>query len=52
MQSDNFHSLCKCLADINNRIFLALDNATDSVVLDQCGLPQPGRTLRLQIRVW
>jgi iron complex outermembrane receptor protein len=31
---------------------LALDNATDGVVLDQCGLPQPGRTLRLQLRIW
>jgi len=31
---------------------LNLDNATDAVVMDQCGLPQPGRTLRLQIRLW
>jgi iron complex outermembrane receptor protein len=31
---------------------LNLDNATDGVVLDQCGLPQPGRTLRLQFRLW
>jgi iron complex outermembrane receptor protein len=30
---------------------LALDNATDATVFDQCGLPQPGRTLRLQVRV-
>jgi iron complex outermembrane receptor protein len=29
-----------------------LDNATDAVVLDQCGLPQPGRTFRIQIRIW
>ncbi|MGM0669166.1 MAG: hypothetical protein ACQET1_05565, partial [Gemmatimonadota bacterium] len=29
-----------------------LDNATDAVVMDQCGLPQPGRTLRIQLRVW
>jgi iron complex outermembrane receptor protein len=29
-----------------------LNNATDAVVLDQCGLPQPGRTLQLQLRVW
>ncbi len=29
-----------------------LDNATDALVLDQCGLPQPGRTLRFQLRVW
>ena len=26
-------------------------NLTDSVVLDQCGLPQPGRTLRIQFSV-
>jgi hypothetical protein len=31
---------------------LNLDNATDSLVLDQCGLPQPGRTLRIQLRLW
>ena len=31
---------------------LNLDNATDALVLDQCGLPQPGRTLRIQLRVW
>ncbi|MCJ7627534.1 MAG: TonB-dependent receptor, partial [Longimicrobiales bacterium] len=31
---------------------LNLDNAMDSVVLDQCGLPQPGRTLRIQLRIW
>ncbi len=30
---------------------LALDNLTDAAVFDQCGLPQPGRTLRLQVRV-
>ena len=29
-----------------------LDNVTDAVVWDQCGLPQPGRTLRLQLRLW
>ena len=28
-----------------------LDNVTDSVVLDQCGLPRPGRTLSVGIRV-
>jgi iron complex outermembrane receptor protein len=31
---------------------LNLDNAADAVVLDQCGLPQPGRTLRMQVRIW
>ncbi len=30
---------------------LALDNITDRAVYDQCGLPQPGRTLRLQLRL-
>ena len=29
---------------------LALDNVTDSDVFDQCGLPQPGRLLRLGVR--
>ncbi|MFC1660316.1 TonB-dependent receptor plug domain-containing protein [Gemmatimonadota bacterium] len=31
---------------------LAMDNVTDGFILDQCGLPQPGRTLRVQLRVW
>lgn len=30
---------------------LAVDNVADSAVYDQCGLPQPGRTLRLQVRL-
>ena len=30
---------------------LAIDNLTDSTVYDQCGLPQPGRTFRLQLRL-
>jgi len=29
------------------RAVLGLDNVTDATVYDQCGLPQPGRTLRL-----
>jgi len=29
-----------------------LDNVTDALVLDQCGLPQPGRTLRIQFRAF
>ncbi len=33
-------------------VTLRLNNATDSVVLDQCGLPQPGRTFQIQLRVW
>ena len=31
---------------------LGLSNATDASVYDQCGLPQPGRTFQIQIRVW
>ena len=30
---------------------LAVDNVADSAVYDQCGLPQPGRTLRVQLRL-
>lgn len=30
---------------------LAVDNVTDAAIYDQCGLPQPGRTLRLQLRL-
>lgn len=30
---------------------VGLANATDTVVMDQCGLPQPGRTLRIQVNV-
>ncbi|HUE77171.1 MAG TPA: TonB-dependent receptor [Longimicrobiales bacterium] len=30
---------------------LAVENLTDSAIYDQCGLPRPGRTLRLQVRV-
>ena len=30
---------------------VALDNLTDQAVFDQCGLPQPGRLLRLQVRI-
>lgn len=30
---------------------LAVDNLADSAVYDQCGLPQPGRTVRLQVRL-
>ncbi|MGQ0639221.1 MAG: TonB-dependent receptor plug domain-containing protein [Gemmatimonadaceae bacterium] len=29
------------------RVLVSLDNVGDAVVFDQCGLPQPGRTLRL-----
>lgn len=33
------------------RTVFALDNVADAAVFDQCGLPQPGRTLRLTFRV-
>ncbi|MGH7717776.1 MAG: TonB-dependent receptor domain-containing protein, partial [Gemmatimonadaceae bacterium] len=31
------------------KVALSLDNVTDAAVYDQCGLPQPGRTLRLVV---
>jgi iron complex outermembrane receptor protein len=34
----------------NLETFVALDNATNATVYDRCGLPQPGRTLRFEIR--
>lgn len=30
---------------------VAVDNVADSAIYDQCGLPQPGRTVRLQVRL-
>ena len=30
----------------------SVNNVTDAVVYDQCGLPQPGQTLVVQLRVW
>ncbi|MFW6078457.1 MAG: TonB-dependent receptor [Gemmatimonadota bacterium] len=30
---------------------VGLNNLTDTAIYDQCGLPQPGRTLRLQLRI-
>ena len=33
------------------RALLALDNAANVTVYDQCGLPQPGRTLRLMMTI-
>jgi iron complex outermembrane receptor protein len=29
-----------------------VDNLTDTALYDQCGLPQPGRLLRLQLRLF
>lgn len=31
------------------RALLAIDNAANATVFDQCGLPQPGRTLRMML---
>ncbi|MFQ5536889.1 MAG: TonB-dependent receptor plug domain-containing protein [Gemmatimonadota bacterium] len=31
---------------------LSVRNLTDALAFDQCGLPQPGRTVSLQIRLW
>lgn len=33
------------------RTVLSLDNAANATVYDQCGLPQPGRTLRLMVQL-
>jgi iron complex outermembrane receptor protein len=33
------------------RTVLALDNTGNVTVYDQCGLPQPGRTLRLMMTI-
>jgi iron complex outermembrane receptor protein len=33
------------------RALAALDNVTDATVYDQCGLPQPGRTLRVGVQL-
>jgi iron complex outermembrane receptor protein len=33
------------------RAILALDNVSNVAVYDQCGLPQPGRTLRLMMTI-
>jgi iron complex outermembrane receptor protein len=33
------------------RAVVALDNVTDATVYDQCGLPQPGRTLRVGLQL-
>ncbi|HEX2168447.1 MAG TPA: hypothetical protein VHG09_14530, partial [Longimicrobiales bacterium] len=31
---------------------VTVDNLTDTAIYDQCGLPQPGRLLRFQIRLF
>jgi hypothetical protein len=33
-------------------IALAIDNLADRPIYDQAGLPQPGRTVRCQARLW
>lgn len=35
----------------NLELRAAADNIGDAAIYDQCGLPQPGRTLRLQLRI-
>lgn len=41
-------------ADIFSRLDarIAIDNIADTAIYDQCGLPQPGRLLRFQLRVF
>jgi len=34
------------------RTTLSLDNVADSAIFDQCGMPQPGRTLRLGLEMF
>jgi iron complex outermembrane receptor protein len=31
---------------------VAVTNLTDNAIFDQCGLPQPGRTFRIQLRLF
>jgi iron complex outermembrane receptor protein len=31
---------------------VSVRNVTDALVFDQCGLPQPGRTVQIQLRIW
>jgi len=31
---------------------VSVTNLTDSAIFDQCGLPQPGRTFRIQVRLF
>ncbi len=31
---------------------VSVTNLTDNVIFDQCGLPQPGRTFRVQLRLF
>ncbi|MEJ2203606.1 MAG: TonB-dependent receptor [Gemmatimonadota bacterium] len=31
---------------------ISVRNVTDALVFDQCGLPQPGRTFQIQLRIW
>lgn len=38
-------------APVGLEVTAAIDNIADSAIYDQCGLPQPGRTLRVQIRM-
>ena len=40
----------RAFANVDGSIVLA--NVTDRAIFDQCGLPQPGRTLRFQVRLF
>ena len=40
----------RTLANVDGLI--SLSNVTDRAIFDQCGLPQPGRTLRFQVRLF
>ena len=31
---------------------VSVTNLTDNAIFDQCGLPQPGRTFRVQLRLF
>ena len=33
-------------------VTLAVENLADQPIFDQAGLPQPGRTIRVQARLW
>ena len=36
----------------NMDVLFAVTNLTDNAIFDQCGLPQPGRTFRVQLRLF
>ena len=36
----------------NADALISVANVTDGAIFDQCGLPQPGRTIRVQVRLF